>query len=68
MANGNTYNKELYVYNNKRKAISDIRSIVRGNHYQQKGNVSFYEVKDESGEVVAAGSLHDDTMWWRRTI
>lgn len=65
---GSTYSTQPYEYTNKKKAVADIRRIVKGNHYQQKGNVSSYAVTDEDGVTVAAGELHGDTMWWTRTI
>lgn len=64
--NGSTYNVEPYVFTNKQKAISAIRSIVWGNHFQQIGNTSFYEVTDEDGNTIVSGALHDHTMWWSR--
>ena len=65
---GSTCSIQSYEYTNKKKAVSEIQSIVKGNHIQQKGNVSSYVVTDENGETIAAGELHDDTMWWTRTV
>lgn len=63
---GAVYNVHPYVYTNKQKAISEIREIVKANHYQQYGNVSYYEVYDDYGNPVASGSLHDHTKRWHR--
>lgn len=61
--NGSSYNNAPYEYTNKAKAIKDIKSIVRGNHFHQHGNSSKYLVWDEDGTIVASGRFNDNGWW-----
>lgn len=63
--NGSTYNKEPYECTNKRKAITSIKQIAYGNHFQQIGNCTSYYVWDENDICVAAGAIHD-LGWWSK--
>lgn len=61
--NGSTYSSTAYEYTNKQKAIADIKSIVAAEHFKQTGNRSTYSVTDETGQEVAAGTLHGFGRW-----
>lgn len=61
--NGSTYLPNGWEYTNKRKAISEIRAAVAGEHFRQPYNRSTYEVRDENGRVVAAGVFCGRGFW-----
>ena len=55
--NGSTYGDAVYA--SKRKAISEVREICKGNTFQQPNNVSRWEVTDETKTVIAAGYIYN---------
>jgi hypothetical protein len=61
--NGSTYLPNGWTYTNKRTAIREIRAAVWAEHFCQPYNYSTWGVKDESGQVVAAGALYGFGRW-----
>lgn len=61
--NGTTEIRTPLEYTNKRSAIRDIKSLVRGNHFHQPYNSSKYMVWDEDGTIIASGYLNDNGWW-----
>ena len=61
--NFSTYNKESYVFTNKKEAIKLIKGIIRAEHFHQKYNSSTYIVYNEQDIIVAKGS-YNDNGWW----
>lgn len=61
--NGSTSNMEPYEYTNKKEAIKDIKSIVKGNHIFQPYNSSKYLVWDSNDKIVASGYINGNGWW-----
>lgn len=62
-ANNNSTFGGDYEYKNKKNAIKDIKSIVRGEHFHQPFNSSKYVVWKENGTIVASGYINDNGWW-----
>lgn len=55
--NGSTSNSKSYEFTSLSEAKKTIKEIVKGNHFQQTGNISRCDVRNEEGETVWAGYM-----------